>query len=178
MFVISSSETNCMWVKKHKNKTYHSKTKTKLFEIITYLIQYYRTVIITWNTWSWLRAACCALLLSAISWNLSLSPSDRLYHHTEHCLLNSSISYKEFLQPIQGLINRMWDRIYKILGTSIISPVIFLKGNPVSRIKLRTVQLFTRSYWMNKQTHIQILGLKNYILLNYGVCSFIPLRYC
>ena len=37
-------------------------------------------------------AACWAFLLSAISWNLFRSCSVRLYQHTEHCLLNSSIS--------------------------------------------------------------------------------------
>ena len=36
-------------------------------------------------------AACWAFLLSAISWNLFRSCSDRLYQHTEHCWLNSSI---------------------------------------------------------------------------------------
>ena len=36
-------------------------------------------------------AAYCAFLLSAISWNLFRSCLDRLYQHTEHCLLNSSI---------------------------------------------------------------------------------------
>ena len=36
-------------------------------------------------------AACWAFLLSAISWKLFHSCSDRLYQHTEHCWLNSSI---------------------------------------------------------------------------------------
>ena len=37
-------------------------------------------------------APCWAFLLLAISWNLFCSYSDRLYQHTEHCLLNSLIS--------------------------------------------------------------------------------------